>query len=59
SGLSPYSCVPCRAHEMPDRVRHDGKEEERPRKWGLTILLTSVPVFREERDPGWEHARMT
>jgi len=30
--------------KMSDQVRHDGKEEK-PRKWGLTILLTSVPFF--------------
>jgi len=26
---------------------------------GTDGLLTSVPVFREDRDPGWEHVRMT
>jgi len=26
---------------------------------GTDGILTSVPVFRKERDPGWERARMT
>jgi len=50
STLSPLVPLSLRT-EMPDQIRHDGKEK-RPRKWGLTILLTSVPVFREDRDPG-------
>jgi len=34
--------------EMPDQVRHDGKGGKTA-KMGTDRLLTSVPVFREER----------
>ncbi len=43
---------------MPDQVRHDG-EGRKAAKMGTDGLLTSVPVFREDRDPDWEHVRMT
>jgi hypothetical protein len=43
---------------MPDQVRHDGKGGKTA-KMGTDGLLTSVPVFREDRDPDQEHVRMT
>jgi hypothetical protein len=48
---------------MLDQVRHDVKEEGLSSRSASILSSRNDPirdlVLREDRDPGWEHARMT